>query len=171
MKCKEVLCFFSYWQPASLKIHPSRGKKKLMSDTTIWWLLAGSAVAVELVTGTFYLLMLATGLAAGAIAAYFGLAVMGQMLVAAALGGGAVAAWHWHRSKSPLPIPANANPDVHLDIGEPVHVLHWNEDGTASVHFRGAQWTAIAADSTQPALPGNFRIKEMMGNRLVIEKL
>ena len=142
-----------------------------MSDTTIWWLLAGGAVAIELMTGTFYLLMLATGLSAGAIAAYFGLAVMGQMLVAAALGGGAVAAWHWHRSQSPRPIPANANPDVHLDIGEPVHVLRWNADGTASVHFRGAQWTAIAADPTQPALPGNFRIKEMMGNRLVIEKL
>ncbi|MFZ2989079.1 NfeD family protein, partial [Ideonella sp.] len=30
-----------------------------MADSTIWWLLAGGAVALELVTGTFYLLMLA----------------------------------------------------------------------------------------------------------------
>ena len=30
-----------------------------MAESTIWWLLAGSAVAIELVTGTFYLLMLA----------------------------------------------------------------------------------------------------------------
>ena len=142
-----------------------------MSDASIWWLLAGSAVAVELVTGTFYLLMLALGLIAGALAAQLGLALMGQMLIAAAIGGGAVAAWHWRRSKSPAPLPANANPDVHLDIGEAVHVIRWNADGTASVHFRGAQWTAIAADPTEPASPGNFRIKEMLGNRLVIEKL
>ncbi|MGA8787294.1 MAG: NfeD family protein, partial [Polaromonas sp.] len=32
-----------------------------MSESSIWWLLAGAAVAVELMTGTFYLLMLAVG--------------------------------------------------------------------------------------------------------------
>jgi len=142
-----------------------------MSEPVIWWLLAGAAVAVELMTGTFYLLMLAIGLIAGALAAHLGLALIGQMLIAAAFGGGAVAAWHWRRSKSPAPLRANANPDVHLDIGEPVHVVRWNADGTASVHFRGAHWTAVAADPTVPASPGNFRIKEMLGNRLVIEKL
>lgn len=142
-----------------------------MSDANIWWLLAGSAVAVELMTGTFYLLMLAVGFTAGALATYLGFALIGQMLSAAAIGGGAVAAWHWRRSKSPASLKANANPDVHLDIGEAVHVVRWNVDGTASVLFRGAQWSAIAADPSEPASPGNFRIKEMLGNRLVIEKL
>lgn len=142
-----------------------------MSDASIWWLLAGTAIAVELVTGTFYLLMLATGLVAGALAAHMGVALIGQMLIAAVMGGSAVAGWRWHRSQSPAPMQANANPDVHLDIGESVHVVRWNADGTANVHFRGAQWTAIAADPTEPASPGNFRIKEMLGNRLVIERL
>ena len=127
--------------------------------------------AVELVTGTFYLLMLALGFTAGALGAYMGLAVMGQMLLAAVVGGGSVAVWHWRRSQSPAPVAANANPDVHLDIGETVHVVRWNADGTASVQFRGAQWMAIAADPAGPLSPGNFRIKEMRGNRLVIEKL
>jgi len=142
-----------------------------MSEATIWWLLAGTAIAVELMTGTFYLLMLAVGLVAGALAAHLGLPLMGQMLIAATLGGGAVAVWYWHRSKTPAPLSANANPDVHLDIGEAVHVVRWNADGTTSVHFRGAQWTAVAADPIAPASPGNFRIKEMLGNRLVLEKL
>ena len=142
-----------------------------MDTSTIWWLLAGSAVAVELVTGTFYLLMLALGFTAGALGAYMGVAVIGQMLLAAAIGGGSVAVWHWHRSQSPAPLAANANPDVHLDIGETVHVVRWNADGTASVYFRGAQWTAIAADAAGPFTPGNFRIKELLGNRLVIERL
>ena len=39
-----------------------------MAESTIWWLLAGVAIGLELVTGTFYLLMVGIGLAAGAIA-------------------------------------------------------------------------------------------------------
>lgn len=142
-----------------------------MSNSTIWWLLAGAAVAVELTTGTFYLLILAAGLMAGAIAAHIGYSVTAQMVISAIVGGGAVAFWTWKRSKLPSALPVNANRDVHLDIGEPVHVLQWNADGTASVKFRGAQWTAIAAEPGAPQDPGNFRIKEMRGNRLVIEKI
>ena len=51
-----------------------------MSESTIWWLLAGAAVAAELVTGTFYLLMLTVGLVAGAIAAYQNPAQLGQRI-------------------------------------------------------------------------------------------
>ena len=142
-----------------------------MSESTIWWLLAGVAVAAELVTGTFYLLMLAIGLAAGAIAAYLGFGTVTQLLAAAVLGGGAVFVWHFYRSKSPAPLPASANRDLHIDIGEPVHVERWNADGTATVKFRGANWTAISSDPADSAMTGNFRIREMLGNRLVIEKM
>ena len=40
-----------------------------MAQSTIWWVLAGGFVAVELLSGTFYLLMLALGMAAAALAA------------------------------------------------------------------------------------------------------
>ena len=42
-----------------------------MSHATIWWILTGSLVIAELLTGTFYLLMLAIGAAAGAAGGYF----------------------------------------------------------------------------------------------------
>ena len=149
-----------------------------MAESTIWWLLAGAAVAIELATGTFYLLMLSIGMIAAAISAHLGLPVTGQIITSAAVGGGAVALWHWQRSQGPATAPANANPDVHIDIGEPVQVDQWNADGTASVQYRGANWTAILATPTlptpeTPASPGigQFRIKELLGNRLVIEKL
>ena len=116
-----------------------------MSESTIWWLLAGAAVALELVTGTFYLLMLAVGLAAAALAAHLGLSLMAQIVMAAAVGGGAVVLWHWRRSKSPKAAQANANRDVQMDIGETVHVEQWNADATASVKYRGAQWTVELA--------------------------
>ena len=65
-----------------------------MANWTLWWLLAGAAVAVEMLTGTFYLLMLALGMVAGALAAHAGASAPMQLVVAALVGGGAVApAW------------------------------------------------------------------------------
>ena len=57
-----------------------------MAESTWWWLLAGALVGAELLTGTFYLLMLALGAAAGAIAAHLGLPLTGQIVSAAVLG-------------------------------------------------------------------------------------
>lgn len=141
-----------------------------MSESSIWWLLAGGAVALELVTGTFYLLMLAVGMIAGALAAHLGASVMTQIVVSALVGGGAVAAWHFKRSKAPQPAAANANRDVQMDIGETVHVQQWNDDATASVKYRGAQWTVeLAAGETAPQ-PGLFRVRQLNGSRLVVDK-
>lgn len=144
-----------------------------MGESTLWWLLAAAAVAVELITGTFYLLMIALGLAAGALAAHLGLATIGQIVVAALVGGGAVAAWHWQHGKAPPREPASTNRDVNLDIGEPVQVAQWNADGTTTVKFRGANWTAVLANGASAAQPegGSFRIKELQGNRLILEKM
>ena len=142
-----------------------------MTDSTIWWLLAGIAVAVEMVTGTFYLLMLAVGMIAGALAAHLGASVIVQIVVAAVVGGGAVVAWHWKRSKSPRPAQANANRDVQMDIGETVHVEQWNDDATASVKYRGAQWTVELAERDATPQPGLFKVRKLNGNRLVVGKL
>ena len=49
-----------------------------LSAATGWWVAAGIAIAAELGTGTFYLLMIAFGLAAAAIAAHLGLSLPAQ---------------------------------------------------------------------------------------------
>jgi membrane protein implicated in regulation of membrane protease activity len=141
-----------------------------MGESTIWWLLTGAAVAVELLTGTFYLLMLAIGLAAGAIASHTGAPLAAQLAAAAVVGGGAVAAWHLHRGKRPDEPAASANRDVNLDIGEVVQVDAWNTDGTASIKYRGANWTVVAQAGTVHGT-GAHRVREVVGNRLVVEKI
>ncbi len=141
-----------------------------MSEPVIWWLLAGALVAVELLTGTFYLLMLAVGLAAAALAAHAGVSVPVQIVVAAVVGGGAVVAWYFKRERQPKAAPAGANRDVNLDVGESVHVESWNPDGSASVKYRGANWSVIQAPGSTPA-PGAHRVCEVVGNRLVVEKI
>jgi membrane protein implicated in regulation of membrane protease activity len=132
---------------------------------TLWWIAAGALVAVELVTGTFYLLMLALGAAAGAVAAHLGLGLSLQVLAAALVGGGATAAWHLRRSRQPRAQPAASNRDVNLDIGRAVQVDAWNPDGTAQVQYRGAAWQVRMAHG-RAAGPGSFIIVAVHGTEL-----
>jgi membrane protein implicated in regulation of membrane protease activity len=141
-----------------------------MADATIWWLLAGGAVAVELLTGTFYLLMLAIGLAAGALAAHAGAGQATQLVAAALVGGGAVAGWHTVRRRSLPAGTSPANTNMNLDAGEPVHVEAWTAEHTATVRYRGAVWTAVPAGGT-PEGAGAHRVRQIDGSRLVVEKI
>ena len=141
-----------------------------MDQATVWWVLAGAMVAIELATGTFYLLMIGVGMAAGALAAHAGVPLVGQIMTAALIGGGAVVLWNWRGSKQPKAAPANANSDVHIDIGETVRVEQWAPDGTTTVKYRGATWTAVMSTPTEVTGAGNFRITQLQGNRLVLEK-
>ena len=140
-----------------------------MAESTIWWLIAGATVAVELVTGTFYLLMIAIGLAAGAVAAHLGAGFNLQLLVVALVASATVGAWHFYRARQPRDMKASANRDVNLDIGETVQVDAWNADGTATVKYRGANWTVLSAAVEHAT--GQHRVKEVTGNRLVVEKI
>lgn len=138
-----------------------------LPTATLWWIAAGIAVAAELASGTFYLLMIALGLAAGAVASHLGLGISGQILGAALIGGGATAAWHWKRASEPRSAPARENRDVNLDIGERVKVGAWSADRTARVHYRGSAWQArLAPEAT--AAPGEHVVSAVEGNWLVL---
>lgn len=139
------------------------------SGATLWWLIAGLLVAAEMATGTFYLLMLALGVAAGAIAAHAGLGFSGQLVAAALVGGGAVAFWYLKRQRMPRAAAAGANRDVNLDIGERVQVDAWQPDGSARVQYRGAQWSARFAGAGAPE-SGEHRIRGIDGSELLLDR-
>lgn len=139
-----------------------------MAESTVWWLLAGGAVALELLTGTFFLLMLAVGLAAGAIAAHLGVGLAGQFLAAALVGGGAIVLWQrWRQTRVAASSP-RANRDVNLDIGQTVHVPQWEPDGTARIRYRGADWTVQLQTGHLPQSPGSYQIVAVEGSRLLV---
>jgi len=140
-----------------------------MADSTTWWLLAGAAVAVELLTGTFYLLMLGIGMAAGALAAHAGAGQSTQLVIAAVVGGGTVATWHVVRRRR-FSTPAGESTNMNLDAGEQIQVDAWTADNTASVRYRGSLWTAVPAGGT-PQGPGLHRVRKVDGTRLVVEKV
>jgi len=133
---------------------------------TLWWLAAGLLVATELATGTFYLLMLALGCAAGAAAAHAGLGPTTQVLAASALGGGATVAWHMVRARQPKANPAESNRDVNLDVGQTLHVDAWGIDGAARAQYRGAAWTVRLAQQGMSPSPGEHIIVAVHGNEL-----
>ncbi len=142
-----------------------------MADSTFWWLAAGVLVVAELVTGTFYLLMLSLGLAAGAVAAHLGLSGVSQTVTAALVGGGAVVAWHFLRPRKSAARNPGADRDVNLDVGETVQVQDWLPDGSTSVRYRGAAWSAVPAAGSTGGTTGAHRIVEVRGSQLIIEKI
>ncbi|CAN7339476.1 NfeD family protein [Acidovorax sp. LjRoot129] len=141
-----------------------------MEESTIWWLAAGAVVIAELLTGTFYLLMLAIGLSAAAIAAHLGLSLPLQIVAAAVIGGGAVVAWQYAKRKRPGDPSARADRNVNLDVGETLMVDAWNADGTTLVRYRGATWTAVHRPGITPST-GMHRVAELVGNRLLVDPL
>lgn len=138
-----------------------------MANSTIWWLLAGAAVGVELVTGTFYLLMVAIGLAAGAIAAHLGFGPTLQLAVVAVVGLAATLVLRQMRGRQPASEPAESNRDVNLDVGERVQVDIWAADDTGRVNYRGASWQVRLAPGAIRA-PGPHRVVAVDGSVLVV---
>ncbi|MBU6437803.1 MAG: NfeD family protein [Betaproteobacteria bacterium] len=142
-----------------------------LSSATLWWLLAAVLVALELATGTLYLLMLAVGAAVGAVAAHLGAGSAVQVAAGAVVAVAAVAIWHRvHDRLQPRPKDAASNRDVNLDVGEHVSVKRWDDDKTGRTFYRGSEWL-VRYDGADTPQPGEHRIVALEGNRLIVKKI
>ncbi len=137
-----------------------------MTDWMGWLVVAGILVIAELFIGTFYLLMIAIGLSAGALAALAGAGGPVQTLVAAAIGLAATAILHRSRFGKPAKLDATRDRNVNLDIGQRVAVPEW-QDGRARVMYRGALWDVELGPGALPEA-GDYRIVEVRGSRLIV---
>ena len=108
-------------------------------ETYLVWLAAGFVLVIaELVTGTFFLLVLGIAAFAGSATAWFGLGFWVEALCAAAV---AVAGVFWvHRRRRTMPQPDMAS----LDVGQSVSFDTWvsREQGAARVKYRNTLWDA-----------------------------
>lgn len=137
-----------------------------MNEWMVWLVLTGILVVFELFTGTFYVLMIAIGMAFGAVAAMLGFSTPVQILVAAVIG--VIATGLLHRSRFGRPMKQNSarDPNVNFDIGQSVQVDSWN-DGKARVMYRGAMWDIDLAPGAV-AGAGAFKIVEVQGSHLIV---
>lgn len=132
-----------------------------------WWIGAGGLIVAELLTGTFYLLMVALGFVAAALVRLAGAGAAAQYTVAALVALAAVFALRrsrfGHRRQRR---DASANPDVNPDIGATVEVETWRE-GRARVRYRGAEWDVELAPGAR-ADARFYEIAAVHANRLIV---
>lgn len=139
-----------------------------MEHWVIWFGLAGGLVILEMFSGTFYLLMIAIGAAAGGLLALTGAGVAMQLAVAGVVGAAATYALRKSRWGKKSRQSAMRDPNVNLDIGQTLLVHHWGGDGrTSRSSYRGALWD-IELEHGGIARPGLFVIREVRGSRLIV---
>jgi membrane protein implicated in regulation of membrane protease activity len=133
------------------------------------WVIAGFALVIaELLTGTFYLLVVGIGAFMGALIAWAGGNVLVQAVMGSAVAfGGTWFVHHWHEAKRNL----DHGKSNLLDRGQPVVLEGWaNESaGLARVRYRGTSWDArVAAPTARPAPGATLYIEGQEGNTLVL---
>lgn len=117
--------------------------------TYLLWAIAGFILIIaELVSGTFYLLVLGVAALVGALVAWLGGVFWLQAILAAAatlIGTYLVHVW-WQRH------PKESQAENSLEVGQAVVFESWvNEaSGTARVKYRGASWDAKVTGSAKP---------------------
>jgi|SRR5690606_23085738 len=132
-----------------------------------WWLAALILGIVEMLTGTFYLLVLALGCAAAGGIALAGGSFTLQLLAAAVCSiAGWALIWRGRRLSDARQDPAA---DLVLDVGARIQIEHWDEPHRTIARYRGAAWQVELADAAGPSgRPGPHVIRGVVGNRLVV---
>ena len=133
----------------------------------LFWAVAGFVLIIaELVSGTFYLLMIGIGAFAGALVAW----VEGGLVVQALAAGvvAVVGSWlvHlWHARQPVTPLGSNF-----LDRCQPVVLEGWANEmaNIARVKYRGTSWDARVAQGTRPSPGTTLYIEGQEGNTLVV---
>ena len=136
-------------------------------DTYLIWLVAGfMLVIVELVTGTFYLLVLGIAAIAGGLVAYAGQPFPIQALVAAAL---AVIGVLWVNRMRRASRAVKMQP---LDVGQPATFDHWVDRaaGLARVKYRDALWDATVTGEARGEQGEPLYVAAIDGNTLKVSK-
>ena len=109
-----------------------------MDHAVVWAVIGLVLVIVELLSGTFYLLMLGVAAFGAALAAYLGFEFGSQAIVAVLISAIGCYGVHVYRAKN------RAQQMAPIDAGMPASFESWLDAGArlARVRYRGASWEA-----------------------------
>lgn len=133
-----------------------------------WWAIGGIALIIaELITGTFYLLVIGIAALAGAAAAWLQFSFGIQALAAAAVAITGVTLVNRFRRAQ------DSSPEISLDVGQSVVLDQWvNErDRLARVRYRNAVWDAKVIDEQGPDAGRTLYIRHVDGNTLHVSAI
>lgn len=135
-----------------------------MEEDFLWAILGLALVIVELLTGTFYLLMLAIAAFGAALAAWLGQPFGVQAVVAAVVSAAGCYAVHVYRAKnSTAQMPS-------VDAGQPASFDSWVDQGArrARVRYRGTHWDALVEGDAMPEAGAPLYVTATHGNTLKV---
>ena len=137
-----------------------------MADYLVWLIAGLVLVIVELVSGTFYLLVLGIAAFAGAAVAWAGPGIGSQTAAAVAVAAAGVVWVHqWRKGTAKQQMPS-------LDVGQMAAFESWvSEDGRlARVKYRDTFWDAQVEGPAEGRAGEIFHIVAVDGSTLKISK-
>ena len=135
-----------------------------MDEDFLWAILGLALVIVELLTGTFYLLMLALAAFGAALVAWLGQGFGVQAVVAAVIAAAGCYGVHVYRARNEK---GRMTP---LDAGQPASFESWVDPGArlARVRYRGASWDALVDGDSAPDPGAMLYVVSTSGNTLKV---
>ncbi len=135
-----------------------------MEPYLAWIIVALALAIVEMLSGTFYLLMLGIAAFGGAAAAYFGFDFPIQSMVAAAVAIAGCYGVYEYRSRNA------ARQMAPVDTGQPASFESWIDARArlARVRYRGATWDAHVSGSETPTAGAVLYVVKSNGNTLEV---
>ncbi|TMH93507.1 MAG: NfeD family protein [Betaproteobacteria bacterium] len=137
-------------------------------DHALAWAVTGLVLVIaELLTGTFYLVMLGVAAFGAAGAAYLGVEFSAQVIVAALVAAVGSYGVHVYRAKN------RTEQMPPIDAGNPARFESWIDAQArlARVRYRGASWEARVQDDVDPLEPGaTVYVLATDGNTLKVAK-
>lgn len=135
-----------------------------MDPALAWAIVALILVIAELVSGTFYLLMLGIAAFGGAAAAWFGYDFAVQSVVGAVLAGAGCYGVHVYRAR------ASTKRMPPIDLGMPASFETWLDARSrlARVRYRGASWDAEVQGDDAIAPGARLFVLAAEGNTLKV---
>jgi membrane protein implicated in regulation of membrane protease activity len=135
-----------------------------MEEDFLWAILGLALVIIELLTGTFYLLMLAIAAFGAALAAWLGQPFGVQAVVAGAVSAAGCYGVHVYRAKN---VKGQMAP---IDAGQPASFENWVDQGArlARVRYRGASWEAMVDGDIMPDAGAMLYVISANGNTLKV---
>lgn len=140
-----------------------------MQPALAWLLIGLTLVVVELMTGTFYLLILGVAAGIGSLIAYLDQPFWMQALtaaIAAIVGGVLVKRYHQAANDSSPKDGAN-------DIGQTVTIESWVSEAQrlARVRYRGTVWDAEVLGNDRVEPDARLYVVAMEGSRLKVSSI
>ena len=133
----------------------------------IAWLVVGfGLVIVELLTGTFYLLMLGVAAFGGAAVAFAGYGFGAQAVCATLIAIAGCYGVHVYRAKN------SKDQMVSVDAGQPANFENWVDEGggLARVRYRGASWDAHVDGAGSLQAGELLYVLRLEGHRLEVSR-